>query len=112
MKYYFGYGSNMSEQQMHERCPGARCIGMAALPGYRLDFTIYAPARDCAAADIVSASGNTVYGLVYEFTDEHFVAMDEYEGVPEHYERTEVEVLLDGEAIMVQTYEVVKKKFG
>mgnify|MGYP006305897221 CR=1 FL=1 len=31
---YFAYGSNMDEDQMYDRCPGATLAGMATLDEY------------------------------------------------------------------------------
>ena len=39
MNYYFAYGSNMSYEQMKERCPDSKYVGVARLNGYKLDFT-------------------------------------------------------------------------
>ena len=39
---YIAYGSNMSENQMAFRCPGARLIGTGYLPNHRLEFYLHA----------------------------------------------------------------------
>ena len=33
-KYYIAYGSNLSRQQMAQRCPGAKIVGSAVLKGW------------------------------------------------------------------------------
>ena len=33
---YIAYGSNMVEEQMAHRCPGAKPIGITAIPDYQL----------------------------------------------------------------------------
>ena len=37
-KYYLAYGSNLNIAQMAHRCPGAKPVGTAAIPDYRLLF--------------------------------------------------------------------------
>src|SRR6266852_2762897 len=48
---YFAYGSNMDEQRVKaaNRCPDARFIFNALLPGHRLVFTRGGEADRCAA---------------------------------------------------------------
>ena len=41
-KYYIAYGSNLSRQQMAQRCPGAKIVGGAVLKGWQLLFGYYA----------------------------------------------------------------------
>ena len=38
---YFGYGSNMLTERLRarERCPSAKCIGIAEVTGYALEFS-------------------------------------------------------------------------
>ena len=35
-KYYLAYGSNLNIRQMRYRCPGAKPIGITAIPDYEL----------------------------------------------------------------------------
>ena len=51
---YFAYGSNLNEEQVFRRCPGARCYGPCTLPDYRLVFD--------GVADIIPARGAAVEG--------------------------------------------------
>ena len=39
---YIAYGSNMVEEQMAHRCPGAKLIGTGYLPNHRLEFYLHA----------------------------------------------------------------------
>jgi gamma-glutamylcyclotransferase (GGCT)/AIG2-like uncharacterized protein YtfP len=72
---YFAYGSNMDEQQMNDRCPGAVLVGKAQLAGYR--FII----NSRGVATIVSAPEHTVYGLVWQINRGHEASLDDSEGV-------------------------------
>ena len=111
MIFYFAYGSNMDEGQMRERCPGARLVSSAVLNNYRLDFTIFSPKRKCGCADVVSAPGHKVYGLVYSISEEELVRLDGYENVPVAYKRSIAKVTLaTGEAQNTFVYEVADKK--
>lgn len=72
---YFAYGSNMDEQQMTYRCPGAVLIGKAKLENYR--FMI----NSRGVATVVYDSEHSVYGLVWQINREHEASLDGYEGV-------------------------------
>ena len=37
-RYYLAYGSNLNENQMKERCPGAKRVGTAIIKNFRLSF--------------------------------------------------------------------------
>ena len=59
MALVFQYGSNLSSQRLNgnERLRGgARIVGTArTTASYRLDFTVWSPHNQCAAADLVEA---------------------------------------------------------
>ena len=44
-KYYIAYGSNLSVEQMADRCPDAKIVGQAVLAGWELLF------RGCATSE-------------------------------------------------------------
>jgi len=112
MPLYFAYGSNMNQAQMHERCPGAKLLGVAKLKDYMLAMTIYSPIRLCGCADVIQSSGDSVCGLLYKLTNEEQKSMDSFEGVPIYYRRITIEVHKDGEVLKAYTYEVINKKDG
>ena len=37
-KLYFAYGMNTNKDEMSYRCPSAKPLGLAVLPGYRFEF--------------------------------------------------------------------------
>lgn len=78
-KPYFAYGSNMNLEQMAERCPGARLLGLARWPGWRflINSRGYATARE--------ESGVEILGCLWEWTEAHGQTLDRYEGVAEGY---------------------------
>jgi gamma-glutamylcyclotransferase len=99
---YFAYGSNMNWQQMQERCPSARFVGVALLPGYKLAFTRNSIKRGCGVADAVPTQGQKMSGVVYEITAVDLVELDKSEGYlpgreKNSYFRRECVILLNGE---------------
>ncbi|SMR52929.1 unnamed protein product [Zymoseptoria tritici ST99CH_1E4] len=86
---YFGYGSNLWQDQMRQRCPTSTYIGIARLKGY--EWFIY----DRGYANIKTAEDKTteykhdytqeVWGLVYQLEPEDEEDLDMNEGVPIAY---------------------------
>jgi len=98
----FAYGSNMNWDQMRERCPSSRFVGIAVLRDHKLAFTREAAKRRCGVADVVAEDGAQVWGVVYEITDLDVGKLDASEGFrpgrdKNSYYRRECLVLLDGE---------------
>jgi len=74
---YFAYGSNLNLDQMQIRCPRAKPLCRADLPGFRLVFKTH--------ADVIPDPRGRVIGAVYEITAECERALDRYEGFPSYY---------------------------
>ena len=109
---YFAYGSNMDPEQMAERTPGARSLGAARLAGYRLTFTRDSPAWGGGVGHIEADSGFEVWGVLWDLTDEHFAALDHYEGIDiGAYVRDVVTVSFDGHDVEAQVYFAVPRGF-
>lgn len=72
---YFAYGLNLDAPAMAARCPGARLVGPARLPGYR--FVVNAQ----GLATVVPERDGSVQGVLWCIgaRDEH--ALDRFEGV-------------------------------
>lgn len=81
---YFAYGSNMNLRQMAWRCPGARALGPARLPGWRLTERTF--------ADIDRDPASEVWGVLWDITPDHLRTLDRYEGCPRLYRRGRVTV--------------------
>jgi cation transport regulator ChaC len=79
---YFAYGSNMDEQRVQaaDRCPSARFIFNAVLPGHRLAF-IRGSDDGPIAVDAVSDPSSLVWGVVYDISDSDRRQLDAREGV-------------------------------
>jgi gamma-glutamylcyclotransferase (GGCT)/AIG2-like uncharacterized protein YtfP len=80
MMLYFAYGSNMCEDQMVERCPSARFVGIATLRDYKLAFTRRSKTRRCGVADAIESPGQVLWGVVYELRDSDIDSLDQSEG--------------------------------
>ncbi|KAJ3570725.1 hypothetical protein NP233_g4215 [Leucocoprinus birnbaumii] len=76
---YFGYGSNMWQNQMDRRCPENKYLGI----GYLNDWKWIICER--GFANIKPSPGDKVYGLIYEISENDEKNLDGYEGVPVHY---------------------------
>jgi len=96
VKLYFAYGMNTNREEMAYRCPGARAIGKAILPGYRLEFKSF--------ATIVPNPGESVEGVLWIITDSDESALDMLEGYPEFYDKKTVSVEHDNQLYIAMTY--------
>ena len=77
---YFAYGSNMSHQQMKERCPSGRFIGRARLENYKFVYDGYSQKRKGAVANIIKAPDSVVWGGLFEINADNLARLDRYEG--------------------------------
>ena len=83
-KYYIAYGSNLSVEQMTQRCPDAHIVGQAVLEGWELAF------KGCATI-LPNKEKNTPV-LVWEISAEDEKNLDIYEGFPNYYRKEKLEV--------------------
>ena len=90
-RLYFAYGSNLNQDQMQIRCPLAKPLCRADLPGYRLVFKTH--------ADVIPDKRCRVIGAVYEITPACERALDRYEGFPNYYVKREIKTA-DGRMVM------------
>ena len=110
MPLHFAYGSNLSTNQMRERCPDSKPLEIGCLEGYRLDFTRYSSGWSGGVADIVVDPDNEVWGLIYELSTEDLPYLDDYEGYPDVYTRFQTSIkTLTGSISDVWVYTVVHK---
>jgi gamma-glutamylcyclotransferase len=113
MPKYFAYGSNMSHDQICDRCPSQKFVCVAELREYTLAFTRYSKNRACGVADVVHAPGSSVWGVVYELSGSDMVELDRHEGAhlnPPAYVRRTVQVIdAEGQAHDAVTYDVASK---
>lgn len=99
MTAHFAYGSNMDPTRIAERLKRLPQATRAYLNGYRLRFNKRAKGKPGIGwANIVRGEdSDTVYGLLYDLTEEELKKLDGFEGVIEgHYRRKTVAVQLAG----------------
>ncbi|MBI5711454.1 MAG: gamma-glutamylcyclotransferase [Candidatus Eisenbacteria bacterium] len=77
---YFAYGSNLDPEQMRERCPRHRVVGLAALHDHRLVFPLFSNRWGGGVASVQPAHIATVWGMLFELDDDDLRALDGYEG--------------------------------
>lgn len=128
MSLYFAYGSNMNQDQMSNRCPDSRLLGKAVLPDHQIAFTRFSSNWESAVADILVSPGHSVWGLLYEISQDDLEKLDRMEGHPRIYQRkrltlyrvineishTEDPLLnhREFESCEAEVYEVVRKELG
>lgn len=99
----FAYGSNMPVARLRERCPSARAIGIAELPGHELRW--HKRSRDGSSkCDIVASDAASVFGVLYEIANGEKSALDSAEGLGAGYEEIEIEVLCGGDPVTAKAY--------
>lgn len=101
----FAYGSNMPTARLRERCPSARAIGIAELPGHELRW--HKRSRDGSGkCDIIASDAVdvSVFGVLYEIAAQEKRALDRAEGLGAGYEEVEIEVLCGGSPITAKAY--------
>ncbi len=105
--FTFAYGSNMDFPQMRERCPSAVFTCIASLKDYRLAFTRKSKKRGCGVADVLSANGQIVWGVVYDIPDTEMPDLDSKEGVNSNsYVRRPGTVYRDGDETKLLNTEI------
>ena len=95
MALYFAFGSNMDDEQMARRCPGATPATMATLLDHRLVFRGPSKNRGAGVASVDPAPGPGVRGLVWNLSEEDLLTLDRREGAPQWYKRATVSVATD-----------------
>ena len=101
--FYFAYGSNMDWDQINERCPSARFLGIAELRDHRFAITRRSLKRRCGVCDAVSDNGKAVWGAVFEIDDADVGRLDDAEGyrpgrATNSYWRKECHVFINGDS--------------
>lgn len=106
----FAYGTNMAASEMTAFCPQSRFLGPARLDGFRVEFRRRSRRWGGGAADIVEASGESVWGALYEVEERELDRLDEKEGAGMAYRRRIVTVFHDRRECVAQAYEVIEKE--
>jgi gamma-glutamylcyclotransferase len=95
---YFGYGSNLWLEQMAERCPGSKFVGIGRLHNYRWMINERGSANPVPLSPTsdLEDDNSQVWGMVYTLTETDEAILDRKEGVPEKHTKEihEIEVWL------------------
>jgi cation transport regulator ChaC len=103
--YYFAYATNLSRQQMAERCPEAKPKFIATLPNYKLIFAGWSRKWRGGVASIKPFRGEKVIGAIYEISERDLRLLDKHEGYPATYNRIDIVAFNeDGEPVKAVTY--------
>ena len=86
-RYYIAYGSNLNIRQMRYRCPGAKPIGISAIPDYEL---LYKGSKTGAYLTIEPKNGSLVPIAVWAVTADDEKRLDIYEGYPNFYYKKDI----------------------
>ena len=102
---YFAYGSNLSHEQMRDRCKNPKYIKNIFLEGYKLSFCTIN--RNYGAANIVKKLDSKVPGGVWKISANDEKELDYYEGFPIKY--TKDFFTLNGEKVM---FYIIKRQYS
>jgi hypothetical protein len=95
--WYFAYGSNMSEIQMNQRGLFSSRREEAVLPDYKFVFNKRSQNSPTESfANIASSPGDSVFEWLTELNMDSVQVLDMFEGYPRHYNRSFIEVFVDG----------------
>ena len=90
-RIYVAYGSNMCLEQMAQRCPDARRLGVSQIEGYALEFH---GRNGGAVATIVPKEDSRVPIVLWEISERDERNLDRYEGFPRLYYKKDFRVYL------------------
>ena len=110
---YFAYGSNLNLKDFTNWCDRRNItdaklapISQARVVDYQLAFSHKSVSRGGGALNIERQTGSVVEGILFDVQGtEGWSALDRKEGAPNHYERIDVQVLLEnGDTASAITY--------
>ena len=102
---YFAYCTLLDEAEMQRFVPTARRGATGQIAGQRVVFERHGPGVETGGCNLSPAEGQTVYGVLYDLTDDEFAQLDAISGVDHGlYERFAVEVLTDAGEVAAETY--------
>ncbi|MGA8222187.1 MAG: gamma-glutamylcyclotransferase family protein [Candidatus Acidiferrales bacterium] len=110
--WHFAFASNMNRAQMKSRAGEILEERPGRLENYELAFNKKVRGGT-AGANIRSAPGKAVLGVLYRINESAFRNLDRFEGAPQHYRRIEVMVHDgNGQSIPAQAFIATKVEKG
>jgi gamma-glutamylcyclotransferase (GGCT)/AIG2-like uncharacterized protein YtfP len=76
---YFTYTALIAPERLQQVAPGAEFRFIAHLPETKLVFPLANGKWDGSLPSVIPEAGNTVWGAVFEVSDEHLAAINELE---------------------------------
>ncbi|QSZ28052.1 gamma-glutamylcyclotransferase [Aceticella autotrophica] len=108
--WYFAYDSNMDEERIRKRGVNFNERIYGFIKGWRLAFNKVASENPNEGyANIEKDDNGIVEGILYQIKEDGLKNLDRCEGVPDHYTREELEVLL-GNKEKVAAYVYIANK--
>jgi hypothetical protein len=98
---YIAYGSNMDRSQMLSRCPSAICVGTTYIERWQLTMPFY--------ANIEPQNGARTPALIWQITKDDELLLDGYEGYPNKYEKTDIDISINGNSVSAMAYVMTPK---
>ena len=110
MALYFAYGSNMDEQHMLRRVPGARVIGPGRLDGFGVAFNVYSTEWEGGATNLELDEASHVWGLLWDIPADEVHGLDAFQGHPTFFRREDVVVNGPQGQVIAWTYRVAHQE--
>ena len=104
---FFVYADNLNPVQLKRRAPEHQFVCKAYLPDHTIQFSRWSSQWRCGLASVMPSSGERVWGIVLEITDEDLKLLDEFEGeVPSGaFRHVQATVMTEGgEKLLVTTH--------
>lgn len=104
--FYYSYGSFLDIHTLQKHCPNATFVSKAVLLNFEVQFNFLSKKYNAGCTGVEYAPGKTVYGVIYEVSEEDMKYLDTIEGVPEgkYYRQTLIVVDEAGKFIPVEVY--------
>lgn len=102
---YFAYCTLLDEGEMRRFVPTARRGAVGQINGRRVVFERHGAGMETGGCNLSSAEGQTVYGALYDLSDDEFAQLDAISGVDRGlYRRVAVQVKTDAGVVDAETY--------
>ncbi|HYI15936.1 MAG TPA: gamma-glutamylcyclotransferase [Thermomicrobiales bacterium] len=102
---YFAYCTLLEEAEMQRFVPTTRRGAIGQISRQRVVFERHGPELETGGCNLSPAEGQTVYGVLYDLTDDEFAQLDGISGIDRGlYERFAVEVMTDAGEVAAETY--------